>query len=82
MSIQRDMDQCRNCKVWLPTEDPRPAGTPKTPCPRCGSTKRIKYPEAHITVDVNVSANAKLIIGWQEVERLLVKEEYAAALLG
>jgi len=81
MSIQRDMDQCRNCKAWLPTEDPRPAGTPKPACPKCGSMGRIKNASMHMVVSVNIVADAQLVIGWQEVDRLLEKAEYAAALL-
>jgi hypothetical protein len=43
MSLQGEMDQCRNCGKWLPAEDSRPEGTEKTPCPGCGSTKRVKF---------------------------------------
>jgi hypothetical protein len=51
------------------------------PCPNCGSTKRIKYGSVPITVNASVTADAKLIISWHEVDRLLSEKEYAAALL-
>ncbi len=51
------------------------------PCPNCGSTKRTKFGEMHAQVRVSASVDAKLIIGWQEVDRLLAKAEHAAALL-
>lgn len=76
-----DQDKCSECGESLPSVDLRPAGTPKTPCPRCGSTKRIKSGSVHMEASVNISADAKLIIGWQEVDRLLTKTEFAAALL-
>jgi len=81
MLVCSDHDTCADCKTALPSEDPRPNGVPRTPCPRCGSTKRIKSGEAHIDASVNVKVDAKLIIGWQEVDRLLDKAEYGAALL-
>jgi len=81
MNAQADMDQCTDCGAWLPAEDPRPEGTPRTPCPKCGSTRRIKSVAAHIKAGAELSADVTLIIGWQEVDRLLEKNEYAAALL-
>ena len=75
------MDQCSDCGTWLPAEAPRPKGAEREPCSACGSTKRIKFGSAHIQAKANVRADAKLIIGWQEVDRLLDKTEYAAALL-
>jgi len=53
----------------------------RTPCPHCGSTKRVKFGECNITASVHMNVDAKLVIGWQEVDRLLDKAEYAAALL-
>jgi len=81
MSMSHDQDKCIECGASLPNEDPRPEGAIRTPCPHCGSTKRVKSGEVPIAVEVNVTADAKLIIGWQEVDRLLEKAEYAAALL-
>jgi len=81
VSTQSDMDQYRECGAWLPAEDPRPEGTPKTPCPKCGSTKQIKYASAHIESIAELKADAQLLISWQEVDRLLAGKEYAAALL-
>ncbi|MCX6096730.1 MAG: hypothetical protein NT125_08510 [Candidatus Bipolaricaulota bacterium] len=81
MSVERGQDQCGACGMLLPNEDPRPDGTQRTPCPRCGSIKRIKFGDAQIGVSVNVQADAKLVIGWQEVDRLLAEREFAAALL-
>lgn len=42
---------------------------------------RIVEGECHMEAKADVSVEAKLIIGWQEVDRLVQKEEYAAALL-
>jgi len=42
---------------------------------------RIKNASMHMVVSVSIVADAQLIIGWQEVDRLLAKEEFAAALL-
>jgi len=81
MSIPSGHDECGNCGKLLPCEDLRPAGTSKTPCPRCGSTRRIKAGSVNIEVSANVGADAKLIISWHEVDRLWEKAEYAAALL-
>ena len=81
MTTPPDQDKCGECGESLPCIDLRPAGTPKTPCPSCGSTKRIKSAEMHARVTVSVTADAQLIISWQEVDRLLAKAEYAAALL-
>lgn len=81
MSIPPGYDECGNCGKLLPCEDLRPAGTSKTPCPRCGSTRRIKSGSVNIEVSANVRADAKLIISWHEVDRLREKAEYAAALL-
>jgi hypothetical protein len=36
---------------------------------------------AHVTATASASIDARLIISWQEVDRLLVEAEYAAALL-
>jgi hypothetical protein len=37
--------------------------------------------ECNMSARADVSIEAKLLIGWQEVDRLVQKEEYAAALL-
>ena len=42
---------------------------------------RIVEGECHVDLKTDVSAEAKLLIGWQEVDRLVQEEEYAAALL-
>lgn len=81
MSVKRGQDRCGDCGAWLPAEDPRPQGTERIPCPNCGSTKRIKYGKSNIRVSTSVAADAKLIISWHEVDRLLSEEEYAAAVL-
>lgn len=81
MSRQDDMDQCSDCGAWLPAEDPVSEGSERTPCPNCGSIRRIKSLRASLASKGSMSANVKLIIGWQEVDRLLSEEEYAAALL-
>jgi hypothetical protein len=72
MPVQRGQDRCSECKTLLPDEGP---------CPRCGSTKRTVPLTVHTTVTLEATVDRKLIISWQEVERLLVKAEYAAALL-
>ena len=81
MSISHGQDECRECGMSLPNEDPRPEGAIRTPCPYCGSTKRVKSGECNMTATASVSVDARLIIGWQEVDRLLTKSEFAAALL-
>jgi len=75
------MDQCADCGAWLLPEDSRPEGTAKAPCGECGSTRRIKSVASHIKAGAELSADVTLIIGWQEVDRLLDKNEYAVALL-
>jgi len=42
---------------------------------------RIVEGECHVDVQTAVSMEAKLLIGWQEVDRLVQEKEYAAALL-
>ena len=81
MTDPHDMDQCSNCGAWLPAEDPRPEGAEREPCSACGSTKRTKFGKMTARVSVSVTADAKLIISWHEVDRLREKAEYAAALL-
>lgn len=81
MPVLRGQDKCSECGMPLPNEDPRPEGAERTPCPNCGSTKRIKSAKVHVQVKVKVEADAKLVIGWHEVDRLLSEKEYAAALL-
>ena len=65
-------DECCDCAT--PLLNPGP-------CPHCGSTKRIKYGESNVQVSTSATVNARLIIGWQEVDRLFSRKEYAAALL-
>lgn len=65
----------------LPSQDPRPAGVPRAACPGCGSIGRRKSVACTIAATASLTANAELIIGWQEVNRLVGKAEYAAALL-
>jgi hypothetical protein len=72
VSVERGQDRCSECKTPLPNE---------SPCPCCGSTKRTVPLSVQAVVEVSGSVNRKLIIGWPEVERLLAKEESAAALL-
>ena len=81
MTIHRGQDECGECGMRLPKEDPRPGDGDRIPCPRCGSKKRIKHGEVHMTATASVKADAKLIISWDEVDRLLGEKEYAAALL-
>lgn len=73
MNVERGQDRCSECKTPLPDEGAYPD---------CASAKRfvslsasIDVPPAKVTVDWD------LIIGWQEVDRLFEKAEYAAALL-
>lgn len=72
MSLSAKQDQCSKCKTSLSDEGP---------CPNCGATGRIKFGECHVSVRTTARAKGKLIIGWQEVDRLLAKGESAAALL-
>ncbi len=56
--------------------------TPKgEPCPSCGSTNREYHLSCTITTNSSLSVNSTLIIGRSETDRLLGKDEYAAALL-
>jgi hypothetical protein len=72
MPVQRGQDRCSECKTLLPDEGP---------CPNCGSTKRTVPLTVHTTVTVEATVDRKLIISWQEVDRLFSEKEYAAALL-
>jgi hypothetical protein len=72
MSVERGQDRCRECDSPLKH---------KGPCPNCGATGRIKYGNCNIQVSTSLSADAKLIVSWQEVDRLQAKREFAAALL-
>ncbi len=81
MSAQRDIDQCEDHEGWLPAEAPRTEDTGEFPCSNSGPKGRIMDASCHIEPSVSVRADATLIISWQEVDRLLDKKEYAAALL-
>jgi len=72
---------CAKCGEPILGESP--SGDPKErkPCPNCGSMGRTFSVKMHATVSVNVSADAKLLIGWTEVDRLCNATEYAAAFL-
>jgi hypothetical protein len=72
MPVHRGQDRCSECKTPLPDEGP---------CPQCGSTKRTVPLSVQTVVAVSGSVNRRLLISWQEVDRLLSKTEYAAALL-
>jgi hypothetical protein len=69
------------CGMVLPSQDPHPADMPRATCPRCGAVGRQKSFACNIAATASLTANAQLIIGWQEVDRLLDKAEYGAALL-
>ena len=79
--MAQDMDVCMGCGMVLPSQDPRPADMPRATCPRCGAVGRQKSFACDIAATASLTANAQLIIGWQEVNRLFAKAEYAAALL-
>ena len=79
--MAQDMDVCMGCSMVLPSQDPRPADVPRATCPRCGAVGRQKSAGCTITAAASLTANAQLIIGWQEVDRLVEEGEYAAALL-
>jgi len=72
---------CGGCGEPIRDEPASAGADQRKPCAHCGSTKRIMFGEAHVTATASVRADAKLIIGWHEVARLLDKAEYAAALL-
>lgn len=72
MPVQRGQDRCSECRTLLPNEGP---------CPNCGSTKRTVPLTVHTNVAITATVDRKLIISWQEVDRLLSEKEYAAALL-
>jgi len=79
--VAQDMDVCMGCGMMLPSRDPRPADVPRPACPRCGAVGRQKSAGCTMTAAASLTANAQLIIGWHEVDRLVGKAEYAAALL-
>ena len=72
MPVQRGQDRCSECKTLLPNEGP---------CLNCGSTKRTVPLIVLASVAATGTVDRKLLISWQEVDRLLAKAEYAAALL-
>ncbi len=72
MPVQQGRDRCSECKTPLPDEGP---------CPKCGSTKRTVPVGVQAGVAVSGSVDRKLLISWQEVNRLLEKTEFAAAFL-
>ena len=72
MPVNRGQDKCSECNTPLPD---------KGPCPQCGSTKRTMRLGVQAVVAVSGSVNRRLLISWQEVDRLLSKSEFAAALL-
>ena len=72
MPVHRGQDRCSECGTPLPDEDA---------CPKCGSTKRTTPVGVQAGVTVSGSVSRRLIIDWREVDRLLSKIEYAAALL-
>ncbi len=74
MPVHRGQDRCSNSKCNTPLPD-------EGPCPQCGSAKRVTPLSVQTTVVASATVNRKLIIGWPEVERLVAKEEFAAALL-
>jgi len=81
MSTVGSQDVCGECAKAVPDQalDADPAK--REPCPHCGSTKRIMSGNMSATATARVDVDAQLIIGWQEVDRLLDKAEYGAALL-
>ncbi len=72
---------CAECGEPILDESPSADPKERRPCPNCGSTARRLSGEMHATISVSVSANAKLLIGWTEVNRLHDAAEYAAAFL-
>jgi len=64
MPVLRGQDKCSECGMPLPNEDPLPEGAERTPCPNCGSMKRIKSAKVHVQVKVKVEADAKLVCHW------------------
>ena len=81
MQVRSDQDTCTDCGLALPSEDPRPKGVLRTPCPSCGSVRRTKGFAATMASKADLGVNVDVIIGWQEVDRLVDKAEYGAALL-
>jgi hypothetical protein len=67
--------------MMLPSQDPHPADMPRATCPRCGAVGRQKSFACNIAATASLTASVQLIIGWQEVDRLVDKAEYGAALL-
>lgn len=74
MNASDEYEKCRECGEILETDGP---------CPHCQSSERVRVKPAKcaITVAGSLKAEGALVIGWQEVDRLLGEREYAAALL-
>ena len=81
MTFERGQDQCADCGTPLPNQPPGQSVNDRAPCPNCGSTKRRMFATVTACVSTRATASAQLIISWHEVDRLVEKGEYAAALL-
>ena len=81
MSTVGSQDVCGECGKAVPDQAPGSDPAKREPCPHCGSTKRIMSGKMSATATTRVDVDAKLIISWHEVDRLVEKGEYAAALL-
>jgi len=81
MSFERGQDQCADCGMPVPNQLAGESLSDRASCPNCGSIKREMFATATACVSTNATASAQLIISWQEVDRLVDKAEYGAALL-
>ena len=74
MNASDEYEKCRECGEILKTDGA---------CPHCQSTERVRVKPAQcvIAISSSLKADGALVIGWQEINRLFNKKEYAAALL-
>ena len=81
MSRGHNYDVCADCGKPIADAESLAGSGARTPCPDCGSTRRIKFGECNMIASMRMNVDAKLVISWQEVGRLQDRNEYAAALL-
>lgn len=81
MSFERGQDQCADCGTPVPNQLAGESLSDRASCPDCGAIRRKMFATVTACVPTSATASAQLIISWQEVDRLVDKAEYGAALL-
>jgi hypothetical protein len=79
--MERGQVRCAVCGATVPTEQPGTDQALRPPCLNCGSTSRAVTFVAKENLAMSDDYSRRLIISWHEVDRLLDKAEYGAALL-